>query len=174
MIQNKTQRNLPPYYGLEGWLILVQLHMGLYIVQTMILLIGNIALITSGNLDLGIIFYEIDIVLAIVQICLLVMGFIFLRKRSMHFRTCYVIVLSTFILTSMLLLVAGDVTTGIYNIVVCVIWIIYLFKSERVKNTFRKSGQKMTEYEQHLQNKVNEAYDDTKADESTQNTEDII
>jgi len=143
-----------PYYGIDGWLRLIQFHMLLYI----LMLISNI--VKSVNALPASIYPELniaDIIIAVFQISLIIVSFILMVNKLMLFRVFYTILLSTFIAVALLQILGGDTAIGIYNLIVCVAWIVYLYKSERVKNTFRKLGQAKTEYELSLEKRRQEA-----------------
>ena len=92
-------------------------------------------------------------IIVFLQVALIIVSFILMVNKLMLFRVFYTILLSTFILSAIFSILWGDVGMGVYNIIVCSTWIGYLYKSERVKNTFRKLGQAKTEYEVKLEKK---------------------
>jgi len=139
-----------PCYGIDGWLRLIQIHMLIYFTQLIIAFISDWIYIFN-NFDAVV--SLINIITVPFQISLIVISFILMVNRLMLFRVFYTILLFTFILTSIITILMGNTGMGVYNIIVCSIWIGYLYKSERVKNTFRKLGQAKTEYEVKLEKK---------------------
>lgn len=154
MYQNQYQAAQKPPYGLDGWLQVIQYHMALYVIQLGIGLYNNISFMSQTS-DKA--FYIISIAILAFQLGLIFFSFILLRFKMMLFRVFYTILMSTFLISAVLSLLAGDFVMGIYNTAVCIIWIAYLYKSQRVKNTLRKLGQAKTDYEIKLEQKTKSA-----------------
>lgn len=153
MNQNPYQAAAKPPYGLDGWLLVIQYHMALYVLMTVIAIIGSFSAMSETTQK---VFYIIEIALSAFQLGLIFCSFILLRFRMILFRVFYTILLSTYLLTALLSLLAGDFLTGIYNTAICIGWIVYLYKSQRVKNTLRKLGQAKTDYELKQEQKAKE------------------
>lgn len=131
-------------YGIDGWLRLIQYHMGLYVLFTIYKIFTIFLSISDGWMNLLLIF---DLVIGFFQLALIIVSFILMIKKLMLFRVFYTVLLSTFLLYAVLQILSGEIGAGIYNVVICVIWIVYLQKSVRVKNTFRKLNESQTLYE---------------------------
>jgi len=56
-------------------------------------------------------------------------------NKLMLFRGFYTLLVYIFVLYAGFQIIVGEVSIGIYNIVICVIWIVYLYRAEKVKNT---------------------------------------
>lgn len=150
-IENKQ---FSTYYGLGGWLGWIQFWQ---IASIFIIIIREALTIVRFNLSFSevayVFFGTLLGVLTLLNVGLLVTSFVFLRLRSMLFRTFYLTTLGVVYIINLVSAINGFTNWGyvIGYMLGSTLWIVYLFKSERVKNTLRKIGEDKTEYEMYLE-----------------------
>jgi len=154
-------KQFEPYYGLGGWLLYLQIGLGINLVIIIYRLANIISIMHLNWLDaIKLLFttlYGIPNVLVIIGI---IACFISLWMKSMMFRIFYVSIHAVSFLSVILIGLFSDLSYLLNLIGVSIgasIWITYVFKSERIKNTLRKVGQEKTEYEIYIEEEKSES-----------------
>lgn len=137
-------------YGLGGWLGWLQFWI---IASIFITVFRESSALIQYNINFAdairIFFGTFTGILTVLNFGLLITSLVFLWKRSMLFRTLALINYGVVYTLNIVYAIQGFSNWGyvVGYIVGSLLWIAYLFKSERIKNTLRKVGQQKTDYE---------------------------
>lgn len=138
--QSKSPNNSPSVVGLGGWFVFI-------IIGEILAVISNVISIFILIPDIGVnskfdmyVYFSIGLVLISIFISAAILYLIY--TRNIFFRILFIVQIAigfTCFIASFIFHINGwDISQGSnsYNITWPIIWVIYLYKSKRVKNTF--------------------------------------
>lgn len=140
---NTEQHNLEPY-GIDGWLILFLIGTILAIIrniQYLIQMASHVDAFANGLRYIYFIAVLVSIIIIVMELAIVILMF----QKNILFRTLFIyLVAFNFLLCLALPLLISIIYTEPYefdiwallSVAETAIWIIYLFRSDRVKNTF--------------------------------------